>query len=260
MTALGLKKIIAAVGLLAAMLPALAQATPTLARSYKSEYGYMPSCNACHSQGGGSTLNTYGKSFKAAGKNLEAFSKIAGQDSDGDGFPNSAESAAKSNPSDKLSTPSKPGNWLDMASLIPREVRAKFPKVLTWLPKDALLTSADIAAAKALGATLKASDENTIYIPLENQRPAGTALIFPVNYQGKTFFLLMTTDRMLAISSVSVLHADAMPSAKSSKIFSSFVGKTVQTLPVSNASTLDGAISMAVKQASALLYVRLKGA
>ena len=59
-----------------------------------------------------------------------------------------------------------------MASLIPREVRARFPKVLTWLPKDALLTPADIAAAKALGATLKASDENTIYIPLENQRPA----------------------------------------------------------------------------------------
>ena len=59
-----------------------------------------------------------------------------------------------------------------MASLIPREVRARFPKVLSWLPKDALLTPADIAAAKALGATLKASDENTIYISLENQRPA----------------------------------------------------------------------------------------
>jgi len=260
MTAVGRRKKIAVVALVAAILPALAQAMPTLARAYKSEYGYMPSCNACHSDGGGSVLNAYGKSFKAAGKNLAAFSKIESQDSDRDGIPNSAESAAKSNPSDKLSTPSKPGNWLDMASLIPREVRAKFPKVLTWLPKDALLTSADIAAAKALGATLKASDENTIYIPLENQRPAGTALIFPASYQGKTFFLLMTTDRMLAISSVSVLHADAMPSAKSSKIFSSFVGKTVQTLPVSNASTLDGAISMAVKQASALLYVRLKGA
>ena len=112
MTAVNLKKMTAVVGLVGAILPGLAQATPTLARAYKSEYGYMPSCNACHSQGGGSTLNTYGKSFKAAGKNLAAFSKIAGQDSDGDGVPNSAESAAKSNPSDKLSTPSKPGNWL----------------------------------------------------------------------------------------------------------------------------------------------------
>lgn len=237
-----------------------AQAMPSLARAYKSEYGYMPACGACHTDGGGSVLNSYGKSFKTAGKNLAAFSKIASQDSDADGFLNSVEAAAKSNPADKSSTPAKPGNWLDIASLIPREVRAQFPTVTTWLPKDALLTAADIAAAKALGATLKASDENTIYIPLVNQRPVGTALIFPVNYQGKSFFLLMTTNRTLAISSVSVLHANAVPSAKSSKIFSSFVGHTVQTVPVTASNALDVAIAQAVKQASALLYVRLKGA
>lgn len=240
--------------------PALALAMPSYARTYKAEFGYMPSCNACHSDGGGSSLNVYGKAFKAAGKNAAAFAKVGGLDSDADGFSNLAEATAKANPGSKTSTPSKPGDWLDMASLIPREVRARFPNVLTWLPKDALLTPADIAAAKSLGATLKASDENTIYIPLENQRPAGTALIFPASFQGKTFFLLMTTDRQLKITSVSVLHADAMPAAKSSKIYSSFAGRSVQTLPPASSSTLDGAISVAVKQASALLYVRLKGA
>ena len=246
--------------LLTSLSPALALAMPSYARSYKTEFGYMPSCNACHSDGGGSSLNNYGKAFKAAGKSSVAFARIGGQDSDADGFSNAAEAAAKANPGNRISVPAKPGDWLDMASLIPREVRARFPKALTWLPKDALLTPADIAAAKALGASLKASDENTIYIPLENQRPVGTALIFPASYQGKTFFLLMTTDRQLTISSVSVLHADAVPAAKSSKIYSSFVGKSVQTLPAASASSLDGAISVAVKQASALLYVRLKGA
>lgn len=257
MTAIKIKMITAAV---AVMLPMLTHAMPSLARAYKTEYSYMPSCAACHSNGGGSELNVYGKSFKLAGKNLAAFGKISAQDSDGDGIANGAEATAKSNPADKNSTPGKPGNWLDIASLIPREVRAKFPSVSTWLPKDALLTSADIAAAKALGATLKASDENTIYIPLTNQRPVGTALIFPVNYEGKSFFLLMTTNRTLAISSVSVLHANAVPSAKSSKIFSSFEGHTVHTVPLTSANKLDAAISQAVKQASALLYVRLKGA
>ncbi|MES3039731.1 MAG: hypothetical protein V4730_01070 [Pseudomonadota bacterium] len=246
--------------LTAALSPSLALAMPSYARSYKAEFGYMPSCNACHSDGGGSSVNGYGKAFKAAGKNAAAFGKIGSQDSDADGFSNAAEAAAKANPGNKASTPAKPGDWLDMASLIPREVRARFPKVLTWLPKDALLTPSDIAAAKALGATLKVSDENTIYIPLENQRPAGTALIFPASFQGKTFFLLMATDRQLKISSVSVLHADAVPAAKASKVYASFVGQNVQTLPVANASTLDGAIAVAVKQASALLYVRLKGA
>ena len=258
----GLEKpsLLAATMLVACLLPVTASAMPAFARAYKTEFGYMPSCNACHSDGGGSVLNNYGKAFKAAGKNPAAFAKIGAQDSDADGFSNATEAAAKANPGSKASVPAKPGDWLDMASLIPREVRAQFPKVLTWLPKDALLTPADIAAAKTLGATLKASDENTIYIPLENQRPAGTALIFPASFQGKTFFLLMATDRQLKISSVSVLHADAVPAAKSSKIYPSFVGRSVQTLPIANASTLDGAIGVAVKQAAALLYVRLKGA
>jgi len=249
-----------AVLLIAGLFSASVSAMPAFARAYKTEFGYMPSCNACHNDGGGSTLNNYGKAFKAGGKNLVAFARIGTQDSDADGFSNAAEAAAKANPGSKTSVPPRPGDWLDMASLIPREVRAQFPKVLTWLPKDALLTPADIAAAKTLGATLRASDENTIYIPLENQRPVGTALIFPASFQGKTFFLLMATDRQLKISSVSVLHADALPAAKASKIYPSFVGKSLQTLPVANAGTLDGAIGVAVKQAAALLYVRLKGA
>lgn len=238
----------------------MAQAMPAFARAYKQEYGYMPSCNACHSDGGGSALNSFGKAFKQAGKNPAAFAAIAGADSDGDGISNADEAHAKANPGDKRSTRAAPGDWLDLASLIPREVRALFPGVRTWLPQDAVLTPADIAAAKQLGATLSRADENTIYIPLENQRPAGTALIFPAVFQGKSFFLIMATDRQLKVSKVSVLHADAVPAAKASKVYPSFAGKMVNALPAAATKDLDGAITTAVKQAGALLYVRLKGA
>lgn len=250
--------ILTAALLAGAVLPA--HAMPAFARAYKQQYGYMPSCNACHSEGGGTSLNGYGKAFKEAGKHDAALAKIAGADSDGDGATNAAEAQAKANPGDKASTVKQPGNWLDMASLIPREVQARFPGILTWMPRDAILTPADIAAAKALGATLSASDENTIYVPVKDQRPAGTALIFPVTFQGKTGFLLMTTDRARKITGVSVLHADKLPAAKASKVYASFTGQQAQSVAPVKGNDLDAAITTAVKNAGVLLYVRLKGA
>jgi hypothetical protein len=237
-----------------------ADAMPAFARAYKQQYGLTPSCNACHTDGGGSTLNAFGNDFKEAGKSDTAFALVADKDSDGDGDTNGAEAQAKSNPGDKASTIAVPGKWLDMASLIPKEVQAAFPGVLTWLPRDAILTTADISAAAGMGATLSAADENTIYIPVQNQRPAGTALIFPVTFQGNTGFLLMTTDHMLKITSVSVLHADKLQAAKDSQIYASFVGQAAQSVSAPVGETIDAAITRAVKNAGVLLYVRLKGA
>lgn len=242
----------------------LAQATPVNARLYKQQYGYMPSCNACHKDGGGSSLNAYGNAFKDAGKNAAALEKIAATDSDGDGAANVAEAQAKSNPGDKTSMPGKAGNWLDLAALIPREVQAAFPGVKTWQPRDAILTAADIASAKGMGATLTAADENTIYIPVENQYPVGTALIFPASYRGKSFYLLMTTDKQLKITKVEVMHANDVPEAKKSAIYASFIGVPAQSVPAAGAGgsggSIDASITQAVKNAGVLLYVRLKGA
>ena len=239
---------------------ASAYATPTLARLYKSQFGYSPSCIACHTEGGGTPLNAFGKAFKEAGKNENAFAKIATLDSDGDGAANAVEAQAKSNPGDKKSTPTNAGAWLDLAAMIPKEVKAAFPKIQSWLPRDAVLTTADIATAKTLGASLSAADENTIYIPVENQRPAGTALIFPVTFQDKTVYLLMTTDKTLKITHVSAMNAKALPAAKDSKIYSTFTGLAAQSVPASAGNTLDDAIARAVKNAGVMLYVRLKGA
>ena len=238
----------------------LAHATPSFARGYKTQFGYSPSCNACHTDGGGTQVNPFGKAFKDAGKNDAAYAKIAAQDSDGDGAANVTEAQAKANPGDKKSTPTNPGAWLDLAEMIPREVQAAFPAIRSWLPRDAVLTAADIAAAKALGANLTAADENTIYIPVENQRPAGTALIFPVTFQGKTFYLLMTTDKALKIAQVSPMITKALPAAKTAKAYASFVGVAAQAVPLATGDTLDDVITRAVKNAGVMLYVRLKGA
>lgn len=241
-------------------LPVTAHAEPVFARLYKQQYGYTPSCNACHKDGGGTPVNTYGQQFKDAGLNLAAFTKLAALDADADGAGNAEESVAKSNPGSKLSTPKDKGAWLDTASLIPREVQALFPGVRAYLPKDALLTAADIARAKTLGAVLDKQDENTIYIPLQDQRPAGTAIIFPAEYQNKAFFLLLATDRQLRVTSVSALNTAHVPQAAKSPVYASFKGLSLDQLPNAQGDGLDAAITAAVKKAGTLVFVRLKNA
>ena len=236
------------------------QAEPAFSRLYKQQYGYTPSCNACHKDGGGTPNNAYGLQFKDAGESLAAFGKIATLDGDGDGAKNADEAAAKSNPGDAKSTPTSKGAWLDTASLIPREVQALFPGVREYLPRDAVLTDADIARAKTLGAVLGKSDENTIYIPLTDKKPAGTALIFAAQFKGKDFFLLMTTDRQLNITSVAPLNATQVPAAKASKVYAGFKGIALDKLPAPSGTGVDAAIAEAVKKAGTLVYVRLKNA
>jgi hypothetical protein len=237
-----------------------AHAEPAFARLYKQQFGYTPSCNACHKDGGGTPNNAYGQQFKDAGESLAAFAKIAALDADGDGARNADEAAAKANPGDAKSTPASKGEWLDTASLIPREVQALFPGVREYLPRDAVLTDADLARAKALGAVLAKADENTIYIPLTDKKPAGTALIFPAEYQGKLFFLLLATDRQLKVTVVQPLNTTHVPAAAKSAVYASFKGLAVDQLPAAGGQGVDAAITAAVKKAGTLLYVRLKNA
>ena len=247
-------------GMTALLLSTSASAEPAFARLYKQQYGYPPSCNACHKDGGGSPNNEFGKQFKEAGESLAAFSKIAALDADGDGFKNGDEAAAKSNPGDKASTPTAKGDWLDTTSLIPREVQVLFPGVREYLPRDAVLTDADIARAKTMGAELSRKDENTIYIPLTDKKPAGTALIFPAQFNGKDFFLLIATDRQLKVTTVQPMNTLHVPDAAKSKVYTSFKGLSLDKLPAASGQGLDAAITTAVKKAGTLIYVRLKNA
>ena len=237
-----------------------AQAEPGFARLYKQQYGYMPSCNACHKDGGGTPVNGYGQQFKDAGLGLAAFAANAARDADGDGANNAAEAAAKSNPGSAKSTPASKGDWLDVMSLIPKEVQAEFPGIREYLPRDAVLTAQDIARAKALGAELAARDENTIYIPLAERKPAGTAIIFGGEFQGKPFFLLLSTDRQLKVQRVLPLNSQQLPGVGKSKVYERFRGLSLDQLPAASGNDLDAAITRAVKKAGTLVYVRLKNA
>ncbi|HWU68419.1 MAG TPA: thrombospondin type 3 repeat-containing protein [Stenotrophobium sp.] len=254
------KMLLLGASLAALLASAAAQAEPAFARMYRQVYGYPPSCNACHKDGGGTPRNEFGKAFKQAGENLAAFAKIGGLDSDGDGYSNDEEARAKSNPGDPHSTPKDKGQWLDTSSLIPQEVQALFPGIRAYLPMDALLTDAEIARAKALGAVLTKDDSNTIYIPLQDQHPAGTAIIFPASYRGKTFFLLLATDRKLNVTVVKAMNAVHVPQAEHSAVYARFKGVAVDKLPAASGNDLDAAITEAVKKAGTLLYVRLKNA
>jgi len=251
------KVLLALMGLLVA---AQANAEPAFARMYKQQYGYPPSCNACHKDGGGTPLNPFGQQFKDNGENLAAFDKIARKDADGDGVANADEASEKANPGDKKSTPDNKTDWLDVTSLIPKEVQQQFPGVREYLPRDAILTDADIARAKTMGAELGKKDENTIYVPLQDQKPIGTALIFPASYKGKDFFLLLATDRQLKITVVKPMNTNHVPEAAKSKVYDSFKGIAVDQLPAAKGDDLDAAITTAVKKAGTLLYVRLKSA
>lgn len=90
----------------------LAFALPASARLFQAKYGYKISCLLCHSQGGGSAPNDYGKVFLRSGGNSGAFAKIEERDSDEDGISNLKEILARSNPGKKDSTPTSPGDWL----------------------------------------------------------------------------------------------------------------------------------------------------
>lgn len=247
-------------GLTLALIATATQAQPLYAGMYKQKYGYSPSCNACHRDGGGSPLGSYGKAFKDAGESMAAFDKIATGDSDGDGAKNGEEAEAKANPGDSQSTPAKKGQWLDVSSLIPKEVQALFPGVREYLPRDAVLTQADIDRAKTMGVELDRKDDNTIYIPLVEQRPAGTALIYPAQFKGKTFYLMLATDRQLNITQVTPLNTRLVPEAAKSKAYDAFKGLALDKLPAAAGGDLDAAIAQATRKAGALVFVRLKGA
>lgn len=235
-------------------------AMPAFARQYKQHYGYTPSCHACHKEGGGTPMNDYGMAFEGQGKNKAAFKLIAELDSDKDGFANGVEASKKSNPGNPTSTPSKPGGWLELSNLIPKEIQALFPKAEAWKPLDATLTEQDIQRADTMGVKLSREDENMIYIPVANRRPIGTGLIFPVTYQNETFFLIMATDRQLNISQIQRLDSQKLPFELGADLFEGFNGKALQSIPHSEGESLLSVISEAVKRAGALVYIRLKGA
>ena len=248
-----------AVAVLGASIPVSALAEPSFARLYKSQYGYTPSCNACHKDGGGTPVNIYGEQYKDAGNNAGAFAQIAKLDADGDGFLNGEEAQAKANPGSKRSTPKGPGDWLDLSNLIPKSVQAAFTGITTYKPLDAIFTDKEISRAKAMGVTLTKADETTIYIPVDGKKPAGTAIIVPGVFENQQFFVLLTTDRQLNVTGATALEEGRADAAEAPGLYSGFVGKAIADLPSGgNGDSVEDAVTRTVKKAGTMLLVRLK--
>lgn len=235
-----------------------ALAEPAFARLYKQEYGYQPSCNACHKDGGGSPLNEYGKQFEQAKMNRAAFAAIAALDADADGHSNAEEAKAKSNPADSASKPGEIGDWLDTSNLIPKAVQAVFEGVTKYKPLDAIFTAKEIKRAKAMGVALSAADENTIYIPIAKGKAAGTAIIVPAQYQGKQYFVLLATDRGLTVTHAKAVSTNHVEGAEKLAAYSAAIGKKVNQLAAGEGESLDASAATALQKAGAMLLVRLK--
>ena len=243
--------------MLLASLPARAE--PAFARQYKNQYGYMPSCNACHKDGGGTPVNRYGQQFKDAGLNAGAFAAIAQLDADGDGARNGEEVAARSNPGSDRSTPAAPGDWLDTSNLVPRAVRSLFPEITTYKLVDAIFTDKEIARAAQRGVVLTADDENTIYVPVQDRRPIGTAIIVPGQHEGQQFFVVVSTDRQLVITDIQAIDASPLDAARDDQLYAAFRGQSVEAVQAAaNAEGLASAAQRAVLRAATMLQVRLK--
>lgn len=239
-------------------LASAAGAEPSFARMYKESYGYEPSCNACHSEGGGSPLNAYGEALKKAGVNPGGLKAIEPLDSDGDKSANAVEIKARSNPGSASSTPDNKGNWLDPANLIPVEVQKLFPGIKSYKPIDAILTDREIERARGLGVTLGKEDETTIYVPFDGQKAAGAAIIVPTTYESKPLFLVVAMDRELNLKGFAPIGASKIPPATESKVASSLVGKSARALPApAHTDSIDDAVTAGVKKAATILYVRL---
>lgn len=162
-----------------------ARAYPVDRRLFQAQYGKAVRCELCHSNGGGTERNGFGKAWQKAGETLEAFKAIEGADSDGDGIKNADEIKAGSNPGDQRSTPDNPGSRWTRGEQIP------IPSdqlVMTFGPTDeiqatepSLVPEQVKAVEQAIGRPL-AQDERfpTLYFAVKDgKRVAVAAFAYP---------------------------------------------------------------------------------
>ncbi|MEN8819748.1 MAG: hypothetical protein ABF271_01435 [Abyssibacter sp.] len=124
---------------------------------------------------------------------------------------------------------------------------------------DAIFTDKEIARAAQRGVVLTADDENTIYVPVQDRRPIGTAIIVPGQYEGQQFFVVVSTDRQLVITDIQAIDAGPLDAARDDQLYAAFRGQSVEAVQAAaNAEGLASAAQRAVLRAATMLQVRLK--
>ncbi len=218
-------------------LPRLSEALPASARLFQKAYGYKVSCLLCHSNGGGSTPNAYGKTYLRAGANASAFKRIEGSDSDEDGIPNIKEILAKSNPGNKKSVPGNIGDWLDNVAAVPipkEQLEKIFPGYTKFSAVEGSLNAKQVEFLKAKIGSEPTDDDKVpsfYFAEKGGKREAVGQLISVLGGEGKgltTGVAVSTNGKVLKVEVLGGASAKS-PELKEA-ILKSFEGKTLNDL------------------------------
>ncbi len=207
-----------------------ADALPAYSRLYKGKYGYRVPCELCHTSGGGSAVNDYGRDFLRAGANLPAFGKIETKDSDEDGANNLAETTARANPGDPRSTAAKAGDWLANAGKadVPTEdLKKLFPSADAFAALEGTLKPAQISTIeKTIGAKLLDEDRlPTFYFAIKGGKRYALAQYVSIRADGGLVTLAVAMDTTGIVSGVKILKNPASKAIEDSAFLTQFRGK-----------------------------------
>jgi hypothetical protein len=180
-------------------LSARAGAYPVDRRLFQAQYGKAVRCELCHSNGGGTERNGFGKAWQKAGESMEAFKAIEGQDSDGDGSKNLDEIKAGSNPGDARSTPENPGSRWSRGEQIPIPGDQL---VMTFGPTDELQASEPAVTAEQVRAVEQAvgrplaQDERfpTLYFAVKDGKRVAVGVFAYPKVNNHRFTILMSIE------------------------------------------------------------------
>jgi hypothetical protein len=250
--------VVLALPLTLALIPP-ARALPAYSRLYQAKYSYRPSCAACHTSGGGSTVTEYGRDFLRGGANYAAFAKIEGKDSDIDGVLNLAEITARANPGDARSTPSTLGDWLAGAVVVPvptDQLKTLFPAADSFGAVEGTLNATQ-AASVAANASVTLTEEDKVptfyFASLGGKKFAVAQYVSAASAQGP-ISLAVCMDVGGSVTAVKVLKNPAAKGIEEAGFLGQFVGRRLADAPTlaTSVSSAPGAPAESLAVASAV--------
>ncbi|HEX3776606.1 MAG TPA: thrombospondin type 3 repeat-containing protein [Polyangiaceae bacterium] len=229
------------------------RAFPEYRRYFQVSYGKLVPCELCHTSGGGTERNGYGRDWQRHKEDLAAFKSIESLDSDGDGISNGDEIRQGSNPGDEASTPAHPLNyWTNPRGIpIPREQIA-----LVIAHSDSIEASepaltdeqAHLVETRAKTAVHLPDRYPTLYFGVDHGTRSSVALFRQYDPQGDGHFsLLLAADAQGKVEKAVLFRAGKAEGAVYRGYLDCLVGHSKDDVP---SPGRDGCPTLAGKEAS----------
>lgn len=251
-----------------ATLPGTAHALPAYSRLYQAKYGYRPSCAACHTSGGGSTVTDYGRDFLRAGANFPAYARVEGKDSDGDKVQNLEEIKAKANPGDPRSVPANAGDWLKEAEKVPipeEQLKELFPDADAFAALEGTLKPDQVAAAEGrLGVTLTEEDKvPTFYFAIKGGKKYGVAEFVSAGSAKGPISVAVAMDAGATVTGVRILKNPTDKGVEDAAFLGQFRGKKAgdpmevgrDLVPAKGSEEVSTSVAVSVRKAVAAISI-----